>query len=230
MKRFFWIACCFLMVNMAQAQQGETRNVGSFDAIHVGSSFDVELSKGRNESVRLDISGIDLDEIKTEVNNGTLKIYRKNKGRNWSKNIRGKIYVTYRNLEEIRSSGSADLYCHDPLEARHFDLSVSGSGNVILDNLKAEDLRSSISGSSDMEVAGNVGSQEVTISGSGNYDARDLDCQETRVRVSGSGNAYIVAHESLSASVSGSGNVSYKGSPEHHSTSTSGSGSVRRMR
>ena len=230
MKNFLWIVCCLFLAQTALAQGGETRNVGSFDAIHVGSSFDVELSKGNRESVRLEITGIDLDEIKTEVSNRTLKIYRKNKTKNWNNKARGKIFVTYRNLEEIHSAGSADVYCHDPLEADNFDLSVSGSGNVRLDQLKARDLYSKVSGSADMEISGRVESQEVTISGSGNYNARDLDCEEVQIRVSGSGDARVVAKEALRASVSGSGNITYKGSPDKVSTSSSGSGSVRKMR
>ena len=234
MKNLLSIALSLLLVQVVSAQNTETRKVGSFDAIHVGSSFDVIMKKGSRESVRLEISGIDLSEIKTEVNGSTLKIYRKSKtknwSKNWSKNVRGKIYVTYRELEEIRSSGSADVYCSDPLKARSFEASVSGSGNLILEDVEAEDLYSSVSGSSDMEIGGDVESQEVSISGSGNYDAFDLDCEEVKIRVSGSGNARVNARESLRASVSGSGDISYRGSPDHVDTQTSGSGSVKKIR
>ncbi|MEM6632811.1 MAG: head GIN domain-containing protein [Bacteroidota bacterium] len=230
MKNLLCTALSLLLILTLQAQNTETRNVGSFDGLHVSSSFDVIVKKGNRESVRLEISGVDLNEIRTEVNGGTLKIYRKSKAKNWYKNSKGKIYVTYRELDEIHSSGSADVYCADPLKARSFEATTSGSGNMILEDLEADELMTRISGSSDLEIAGSVETQEVNISGSGDYDAMDLDCEEAHVRVSGSGNARITARESLKASVSGSGDISYRGSPDHVDTRTSGSGSVRKVR
>jgi len=222
------LSICFLCLIIGGASAQETRQVARFHALSVSSSFNVVLQQGSDESVRLDITGIDLDDIRTEVSDGTLKIYKKRGSRNWNNRAQGTIYITYRELDEIHSSGSSDVRCSDPLRARYFELSSSGSGNLYLRDLEAEELRARISGSSDIEVEGGVDRQEISISGSGNYDAAELDCASTSIRISGSGDAAVVARESLKTSVSGSGDVSYWGNPQHVDTHTSGSGDVRK--
>jgi len=232
MKRQIFFIFSFLLV-IAQvyvsAQQVETRNLSSFDEVGVSGNLDVYLERGNNESVRIEVRGIDPSEIRTEVRDGKLKIYRKSRIR-WGGNVKGKIYVTYRNLRGLQSSGSSDIYGYDPINAEQFKIGCSGSGNITLDDLNANELTVHVSGSSDIRLAGNVDSQELHISGSGDYDAFDLECRETTISISGSGNAEVVAHQSLKVSVSGSGDVRYIGNPDYMDSSSSGSGSIRKAR
>ncbi len=54
---------------------------------------------------------------------------------------------------------------------------------------------------------------EISISGSGDYDGIGLAVDEASIRISGSGGAKVWAESKLNASVSGSGDVYYKGNP-----------------
>ena len=217
--------CTMCLTAFAQ----ETRQVRGFDAVANSTSIDMVLRQGNNESVRLDVTGIDLDEIVTEVSGGTLKIRTRKNGWNWNKwkNVRGKIYVTYRSLESIHNSGASDIICETLLSGDDLSVHSSGAGNVRLTKVEVEELDVHVSGSSDVVLRGNIEELEVSVSGSGDIDAADLDCEEAEVRVSGSGNITLVARESLKAAVSGSGDIKYYGSPEHVDTRVSGSGNIR---
>ena len=96
------------------------------------------------------------------------------------------------------------------------------AGDVQIDALTADEVTAKISGSGEIDLAGNATAQDVTISGSGKYLAGDLCSDSVKVSISGSGDATVCATESLDSSISGSGSVNYYGRP---SISTSGSGS-----
>ena len=84
-----------LFSNFLSAQNSTmTRFLASLDQIGISGGFDVILLKqGETESVTLEVSGIDPDNITTEAKEGKLKI--KTKKGNYS-NYKAKITVTYR--------------------------------------------------------------------------------------------------------------------------------------
>ena len=95
-----------LLTAMASSAQ-TTRNLSSFDKVAISGGFDaVMLQEGSSESVSLEVSGTDVDNIVTEVKGNTLEIGMK-KGN--YKNVKARITVTYRNLREIANSGSTGI-------------------------------------------------------------------------------------------------------------------------
>jgi len=209
------------------AQGTETRNVSSFDQVHVGGSFEVTLAKGNTESVKIESSSLDLNKIETKVEGGKLKIgLEKGTYRNTG-NI--KIYVTYKELEGIHSSGSSSVVCDSELKADDFELHTSGSGSIKIASLNTNDLKIHNSGSGSVEVAGTAKKQSVNISGSSKINAFDLKSEESQVSISGSGNVNINVTQSLEARVSGSGDIRYKGNPDIRNIHVSGSGNIKKV-
>ena len=66
-----------LNLNNYAATQEENRKVTGFDAIHITSGIDLFLSMGNTEKVTVVADDDIIDDIVTEVKNGTLKIYLK---------------------------------------------------------------------------------------------------------------------------------------------------------
>ncbi len=56
-----------------------------------------------------------------------------------------------------------------------------------------------------------------------------MEATQCAVRISGSGNVEINVKDELDATISGSGSVSYKGSPSKVNSNASGSGKVRKI-
>jgi hypothetical protein len=208
-------------------QQTETRNVNSFDQVHVSGSFDVTLAKGNTESVKIESTSLELDKIETEVEGDKLKIGFKKGTYRHTGTI--KVYVTYKELEAIHSSGSSTVVCNSELKANNFELHTSGSGNIKISSLDTGELNMHNSGSSDVDVAGTAKRQILSISGSSKINAFDLKSEESKVNISGSGNVNINVTQSLEARVSGSGDIRYRGNPDIRNIQVSGSGNIKKV-
>lgn len=189
---------------LAAQNSSVTRSLSSFDKIGVSGGFDVvRLKHGDAESVTLDVSGIDPENIETEVKDGTLKI-RTKKGS--YANYKAKITVTYRNLKAVANSGSSDIEALSVIKAEAFELATSGSGDF-KGSFDVKDLDIAISGSSDMTLSGNADSQDIAISGSGDVDAAALKGSTAEVAISGSGDVRLGVTGRVKTAVSGSGKV-----------------------
>jgi len=130
---------------------------------------------------------------------------------------------------ELRLTGSGELRMGN-LEADALNIRISGSGDMTMDDLYAGDLLVLLTGSGNLDVdGGQVEEQEVTITGSGDYSARNLESATADVRLTGSGSATIHVEEQLNATLTGSGDVRYAGSPTTVDRSTTGSGDVEQI-
>jgi hypothetical protein len=206
----------------------QERKVSGFRGVASSGSFNVILTQGNAESVKVKADADVINEVITEVKNGTLQIH--SKSRNWSmsniwNNRTVTVYVVAKDLSSISVSGSGDLKIENEFNTNSLSLRVSGSGNFT-GKVNVKTLEAGVSGSGDFKVAGAADESSVSISGSGNFDGKGLTTKSTAIRVSGSGNASIYASEKLDASVSGSGDVRYSGHPKNISKVVHGSGDV----
>ncbi|MBX2962042.1 MAG: DUF2807 domain-containing protein [Cyclobacteriaceae bacterium] len=147
---------------------------------------------------------------------------------------------------DVKVSGSGSLKAE--VEANNLDASVSGSGRIKLRG-KSNNVETSISGSGDIEAemtianvldthisgsgkliaSGKVNTFKTSISGSGSIRAIDLETEIASIKIAGSGSVEINVKRELSANISGSGSVRYKGDPNHVNANSSGSGKVRKI-
>ncbi len=105
-------------------------------------------------------------------------------------------------------------------------VSLTGSGNLDVSNISADQTKVELSGSGNITMAGTAKSLQATLTGSGNITCSDLPVQSATARLSGSGNITVNASQSLDASITGSGNIKYRGNPAKVNQSVSGSGSI----
>src|SRR5688572_24956333 len=118
MKRIFFL---FLIVCSSSAfgqktvindKNAEPRNVKGFHAIKVSDGIDLYLSYG-DEAAAVSASEIKYrDRIKTEVENGVLKIWYDRDLSNQlvytnKRNLR--VYVSYKNLDALTASAGSDV-------------------------------------------------------------------------------------------------------------------------
>jgi hypothetical protein len=217
-------------INIAGNSTIVDRHLSGFKGIAVGGSFDVYVTQGVTESVKVEAPADKMDKIITEVNGGILKIYNK-KGNDWiwgwGKHAKTVIYVTVKELNTLTVSGSGDVFFKDGISGNSLKVQVSGSGDVS-GKLSVKTLESSVSGSGDIKVSGRAETSSVTVSGSGDFSARNLITASTTVRVSGSGDADVNATESINATAHGSGDIKYSGGAKKVTQSKSGSGDIHR--
>ena len=208
----------------AFAQNSETRTPGSFIQIENNGSWDVEITKGSKDEVRLESNGFDLSKVITEVDVDKLKI-KLEKGS--YKNVNIKVYVTVRELESVGKGGSGDMRINSDFGADSFSMGLSGSGNIFAQNINAGKLSVGMSGSGKIVIEGGQADvANIGQSGSGDLEAIEFTAEDVKIGKSGSGDTSIGVTESFTVGSSGSGNIYYRGNPEKQSIGISGSSRV----
>ncbi|MCV2484835.1 DUF2807 domain-containing protein [Flavobacterium sp. SH_e] len=202
----------------------ETRTTGEYDGIKISGFFDVDLVAGKEGKITLKGEENLLSAIKVEVEDNSLKIYvEKFTNIKPTKNIQ--ITVPFEKISELSLAGSGNIQSKDVIKTDKFVVKLSGSGNFTLP-VDANNLELNVSGSGNVHLKGIADNFSTKLSGSGDIDAADLKSKIVEANVSGSGNSKVSCNESLTARVSGSGNIRYIGNPEKKDVKVSGSGSI----
>lgn len=224
----------------------EMRDVSGINGVDLATLGDLTIEVGDTESLRIEAEENLIPMIETKVRNGILHIQTEN-----NLNLRTtkpiKYYLTVTGLDSIAISSSGDIQAPDltaerfsivvassgdlimgDLETDMLDVKISSSGTVTIGELTADAIDVDLSSSGDMNIAGGtVDTQEITINSSGRYTAEGLTSDRAEVRLNSSGSARIWVREQLTARLSSSGDLTYRGTPEVDAT-TSSSGNVIR--
>ena len=203
-----------------------TRSTSDYDAIKCAGSFDYILVAGTEGNITIEGEENLLEYIVTEVKGNKLIVKTENGvslRTSWNKTI--KITIPFKDISQVSLAGSGDLWNTDRITASSLDVSLAGSGDVVLD-IKADTVEGSIAGSGDLTLKGSTKNLDARVSGSGDFHGFGLQSNHTVVSVAGSGDASVVSNESLKARVSGSGDIEYKGNPKKEDTKVAGSGSI----
>jgi len=205
----------------ANAQQEELRTLRQFSKIVTKEGYDIFLTEGASESVRIVTENIDPGKILTDVNNETLTIGTK-KGKYM--NTKVQLYITFKRLNSIVSYGSG-MIKFAPFKTDKISMELMGSNKVIIP-IHAKTIDLNLSGSSDINLSGGTDRLLINLSGSGKINAFDLVTREGIIKLSGSGEANVNVKERLKIDCSGSGAVYYKGHPQNKEINKTGSGNV----
>lgn len=205
----------------------ETRAVAGFNRVDLAGYGELIIVIGAEENLVLEGDDNLLPYIETEVKGGTLRIGIR-EGTNIDPRAELRYYLSVTSLEQLEVSGLGSVDVPE-LETDSFRVSISGSGDVNLAGLQAEELVAELSGLGNLTVAaGAVERLRVQVSGSGNVEAPDLTSREAEVEISGLGSARVHVTENLEAEISGSGTVRYSGNPQVSSRVT-GLGSIEKV-
>ncbi|MFD0763888.1 head GIN domain-containing protein [Mucilaginibacter lutimaris] len=232
MKKFKALLVAAALVVTAGLAKADTqdRHLTGFTSVAVAGSYDVFITQGSSESVKVDAPANVIDKIITEVQGGVLKIYTK-EGTNWNWSMGNKkmiVYVSIKDVNAVSLAGSGDVVFKDGLRATSLKIKLTGSGDIT-GKVDVKNLESSIGGSGDITLSGRADNSVVSVVGSGDFTGQNLVTTNTQVKVAGSGDARVNANDKIEASVVGSGDVHYTGSAKNISSSKAGSGSVSRM-
>lgn len=207
----------------------EERNVGEYEAIYVSGWYDVTLVAGKEGRITLEGKPNILKNISTEVVDGKLRIeWDKETNLNLFQGM-SKVLITIpvEEIEAVRLAGSGSVVSKTTLNSESFSTTLSGSGLLDL-NVQTKSLSSGISGSGNTILSGSTDDYKVEVSGSGGVKAYELKAENVSASISGSAKIKVFANTSITARISGSGDVRYMGPATKIDTKVSGSGSVRK--
>jgi hypothetical protein len=180
----------------------ETRDVESFNRIKLTGSSEVIVTIGEPQSVTVEADDNLLDIITTEVRGGSLVISARE---SYSSRVGVTVTIT---APELRG------------------VSITGSGDVSVEDLEVESFETSVTGSGDITARGQADSLEAKVTGSGDIDCFGLKVRRAEASIYGSGDIRLHVSESLSGAVYGSGDIEYRGNPKDVERTVAGSGDI----
>jgi hypothetical protein len=217
----------FVSCGYGARETGSVRDVRGFDSVSFGTSGQLIITQGDEESLEIAARASDLPNIVTEVRGGTLFIGREGSGPAFSLNT--PIFrLTMRKIAALETHSSGTIAAND-LRTDSLRIQISSSGGIAMDSLEAESLDVQISSSGSLSVAGKVERQDIRISSSGSYSAKNLASRTARVQVSSSGSATLRVSENLEADLTSSGGVRYYGNPPRVEANVTSSGALVRL-
>ena len=179
------------------------REVPAFHAVHIHGSANVEASVGPNQGLEIMWDDNLLEHVRTQVEDGKLKISL-DEGSFSSKHTLV-VKLTAASLDTVALHGSGDARVTG-VAGKHFEAAIHGSGSVVGSGA-AESVSVSINGSGDVDLREiKARSAQVEINGSGDVHVFASEAVDAEIR--GSGDVrYYGDPKDVQTNVAGSGDI-----------------------
>jgi hypothetical protein len=208
----------------------ETRTATFIDEIVNTTSADVVYRKADSTTISIEAESNLIKHIVTLAENGRLEIRTDPRNACFRSGSRPVVIVTSPELNSLdvtgsgsaeadtlsggfvrlRVTGSGDLFAGFVL-ADDLEISVTGSGDAEVDEALSQEADLTVTGSGDIVVAGSSENGVMRITGSGNIEAPDFILLSATETITASGNIHTHVVNSLTAVISGSGNIYLRG-------------------
>lgn len=225
MKQVGMIVLFVLIVFGAVAQDGETRQLGSFKGLRVSEAVDVHLKKGDKESARVETDGVRPSDVVTEVSGGYLRVHMKSGNYQGRRSV--KVYLTYVTLEKISAASASTVVSDEVVKTSTLDIAVASAAKVEL-RVEANEVSVDAASAGDIRLDGKAKNLTLEASSAGSVDAYDFECERVDARAATAGSARINVTKTLDAEASTGGSIRYRGNPSSTNTDSSTGGSVKK--
>ena len=207
---FFVLATVFAQNEISEPNV-QKRAISSFHAIDASAGVEVIITKGDKEELAVTVGDLSyLDQVKTTVSNGVLKITREIDWKFWKmwSNTSIRVYVSYTTLDKINVSSGSNLK-GTSIQLSTLNVKISSGGMV--------------------KLSGSVGFLDVSVNSGANFRGSDFVATKCTAEVNSGGEINISVDKELSADASSGGSIKYKGEALIRNINTSSGGSVKRQ-
>ncbi|NQU52344.1 MAG: DUF2807 domain-containing protein [Bacteroidetes bacterium] len=234
MKTFKTLFILFLLASIGintafagNSDVSEVRKVKDFNAIKVSTGIDLYITMGETEAVKIVADDDIIDDLITEVKDGTLRIYmKKNNWFNWGGNKTRKVYVTVKELNGIDASSGSDVKSENTLEGESLKIEASSGSDVEID-VFYKNVSLDTSSGSDAKLSGKAKTFEAEASSGSDINAQNLESKICKVRASSGSDATVNVSDELYAKASSGADIRYYGNPKVKDTDESSGGNVK---
>ncbi|HMH21183.1 MAG TPA: head GIN domain-containing protein [Puia sp.] len=208
----------------------EEHSVSNFKNVEVSGAMNVYVSQGAEGQHSVKIEGDEnLLQFIEMTQDGDKIIVRTRHGFNLEPTKEIRVYVSTAVYNSIDVSGACNIIGEEKINnPEDLKLRVSGAGDIKME-VDAPSVKAGVSGGGSINLRGQTKDVELDLTGAGDAHCYELLSENTRVDISGAGSAEVYASVKLDATVSGAGEVSYKGNAGSVSQHVSGAGSVNKV-
>lgn len=232
-KTFLFISTAVLLsscgVDMFNRVEGNrnvttaTRKVNDdITRVKVSNGLDLYITQGNTTELIIEADENLHDFIKTEVNNGNLKIYSE---KNIWKAKAKKIYLTLPTLEYLKATSGSEVVSKGTLTVTNFEIETSSGADANL-SIAATSVVSRASSGSFLKIKGTTKNHSAKASSGASIRAFSLESETVSARVSSGADIDVFASEYLEARASSGGDIDYRGNPKRIDKKASSGGSI----
>jgi hypothetical protein len=222
--RYFFIVSILLLTSSCYFGSNlgpfidEERNVSDFYRLKVSSGIDVKLSQGNRHRVIIKANEDIIDDVETEVVNGTLRVHIDRKWFGFRGNVDAEI--TFVELESIDVSAGSDIESVGLLGFNEIDIEASSASDLRLD-LEASSLSIRASSGSDANLKGSARDFKARASSGSDINAYDFEVENATLECSSGSDVKAYVTETLNVKASSGSDIHYKGNPRLMDVNTS---------
>jgi hypothetical protein len=200
--------------------------ISDYSSMALSVPGDVHYSQVRDEAAYFQITTDEniLPLLDISVRHGCLQIKK-------HENIRPSqltIHTRSGDINKINIAGRGKIRLIETVATETLEMKISGSGEIVSEQLCCASVQANISGSGNIRIAGSGSKAAFSISGSGKILGEDYNAGNLTCKISGSGTINTGLSEILNAKISGSGHIGYKSCP-NLDISISGSGKLNHI-
>ena len=215
-------------------QTVEWRHLRNFERIEIIGSPTVVYTQADTFGVRIEGPENLIPRILTDTDNGTL--YVRNKGKmgfiNFTVGDKSDVtvYVSSPDLIGVLVSGSGDFISRKRVDTDTMNIVLRGSGDIQFENIICDASSMELVGSGDVCI-NHLDARKSTASlvGSGDINITQANVLDTDLSLRGSGDIvvnFLEGCRSAQCQLSGSGDITLKGTLTHYDSHKSGSGDI----
>ena len=216
------------IVNDANAEKRDLTE--SFNAITVSDGVDLYLTQGNDESIAVSASDNKfLERFKTEVENGTLKIYFESKGLTWlhteKRNL--KAYVSLKTLEKLQASSGTSVLIKGVLKLSKLECFVT-SGAHFSGEVNIGEMDVNQNSGSTFDITGKADNLKVEVSSGAIFKGYEFAVDFCEAKATSAGSVRIKVNKELAAKANSGGGIRYKGNAVIKDLNVNTGGSVKK--
>ncbi len=222
-KLVFAVFIAFVGISQAQTQK-DSRSLRDFNVVKVSNSIKAELVKGDENKVEITASGIDVGNVETAVVGDALEVRL---ARGNFRNHAVRVVVTYKDIQGIEASSSAQVVAKSNIEA--IEAYLSSSNNAYLEaSVTADKLNMDAATNSRIFVKGKVKQLEVNAYTNAQIDGMKLVAEKVNVLGNTTASISFTATSSINGSLATAAKIVYDGNPSEINVKTGTGGSIKK--
>ncbi len=193
--------------------------------IHNTDAFNLKISQGPTQEIRITGPENLLDNVRSAVENGVWTVGLKEG--EYCTDVVGQfdVELVVTNIERIQNNGAAQIIVGALNADSNLYIENNGTGNITLNDLDGYYVELKLNANGHIIAKGDATYVDYLLNGKGNIDAFELETFDGYARNKNQSNINLFVTSDLNAFIDASGNICYKGNP-NISPVINGTGSI----
>jgi PIN domain nuclease of toxin-antitoxin system len=218
MKKLLFSLLLISSLTYAQTE----KKVGDFHKVTAFDQITVELIA--SEENRVELSGINSEEIEVVNNNGELKLRMPLTKLLKGNQVKAKVYYT--DLDAVEANEGSQISNEASIQSTNFDI-IAKEGAKIDISLDVAKATVKITSGGIVKTEGTAKNQDVVVSAGAIYEGKDLVTEQTSISINAGGEAAVFATQLVDAKARAGGEIMIYGNPTQVNKKTFAGGRIK---